>query len=1302
MADVQIALLGPWQVRLAGQFIPRFPTVKVQALLAYLAVEAETPHTRDTLIGLLWGDYRPDSARQNLRKALQHLRQFLPSGYLLTTNQTVQFNPASDYCLDATQFTQLVDTCRQHPHADLLTCPACIARLHQAVELYRGDFLAGFFVADSPAFEEWVLLKREWLRREALGALHQLAASYEQQGEYDRAYGYAWRQVELDSVREEAHQQLMRILALSGRRSEALTQYETCRRILAAELAVEPAQETLALVGQIRTGTLPTTRKIAKAPSPSPELPVVGQARQADPARPASSTAQDQTAPSPAIPETIKILFLAAIPQDITPLQIDEEMRAIDQALRMSEYHERFDLRSHWAVRYSDLQELLLRHQPHIVHFSGHGSPASELIFESEHGLHPVTLTALSTLFAVLKDNLRCVVLNACYSEEQARAIAQHIDCVIGMADAISDTAAINFAAAFYQALGYGRSIQAAFTLGSNAIELANLADKAIPQLLAFHTDPAQVVLITPERSGPSLEGRTALASPIFAQPLARVPHNLPLQLTPFVGREAELAEITRLLDDPSCRLLTLVGPGGVGKTRLGLKTAERIVETHAQHGKFAQGIFFIPLEAVREEHNIISAIISVIADERGFPRHAAAPLQKQLLDFLRDKAILLILDNFEHLVSEATLLSAILRAAPVVKLLVTSREVLGLQEEWIYSITGMSLPTTPLDNALAEGEYDAVRFFVQCAQRAQPRFALAPEGASVLRICQMVEGMPLGIELAAAWLKALTSQQIVLELELGLDILTARFQNLPARHRSMRTVMEHSWNLLAAEEREVAARLSVFLGSFQPKAAVEVAGASLPMLATLVEKALVRMTPDGRYQMHELTRQYAVEQLEQAGEVYNAHSRYYAAFMQKIYPQLYGPQSKVLLQQLSVESDNILAAWRWLVQQVEQKINPSLAATGLAQLIPTLAEYYYSKALFQEGQHTFVQAAQVLTAAGWAMVDATTSSPIQRSHVLAQLLVRIAMLSYELGQHEVVIEHIEYVLPMLQSWDNADELALALALLGKAHYRRGRRDEARTQLQKSLQYAQTTHNLLGQATAFNNLSHLALDDGDYAEAERLQRKCLAVYEEMNYTFGIGTTLGTLGYVYALQGDYDKALAHYQQSSAIAEDQDDPVSQMFDISHMASIQRKRGQVQVAIADYQRSLRLARELGQLRWVVINLNGLSRVYLDQHELEPAIRYLSEALAIARKTTSITECLETISLLAQVWMQQGKVVPALQALFFVTQQSTATAWMKQQVQALLDELVDELSPAIAAQAKTWATAQQLDDVITWVERV
>ena len=199
---------------------------------------------------------------------------------------------------------------------------------------------------------------------------------------------------------------------------------------------------------------------------------------------------------------SVVILFLAANPSTTTRLRLDEEVRAIDQALRQANYRDQFDLRQHWAVRVGDLQELLLRHQPHIVHFSGHGSPAGQLLLEDERGREfAVPPDALSRLFAILRDNLRCVVLNACYSESQAQAIAAHIDCVIGMPDAIGDAASLTFAASFYQALGYGRDVQTAFDLGCNRIDLQALDEPGKPKLLAQRSDPCQVVFVASQQT---------------------------------------------------------------------------------------------------------------------------------------------------------------------------------------------------------------------------------------------------------------------------------------------------------------------------------------------------------------------------------------------------------------------------------------------------------------------------------------------------------------------------------------------------------------------------------------------------------------------------------------------------------------------------------------------------------------------------------------------------------------------------------------------------------------------------------
>jgi len=214
----------------------------------------------------------------------------------------------------------------------------------------------------------------------------------------------------------------------------------------------------------------------------------------------------------------IKILFLAANPKDTDQLRLDEEIRGIEQALRQTEFRDRFDIKQHWAVRVADLQGHLLRHQPDIVHFSGHGSAVSEIILEDNIGnSQPVSTRALSQLFAILKDNIRCVVLNACYSEQQAQAIGKHIDCVIGMSKAIGDVAAISFAIAFYQALGYGRDVKTAFDLGCVQIDLETLNEQDTPVLLATNKNPQEIRFVHSEANDvtKSFGGKTEIVQTV-------------------------------------------------------------------------------------------------------------------------------------------------------------------------------------------------------------------------------------------------------------------------------------------------------------------------------------------------------------------------------------------------------------------------------------------------------------------------------------------------------------------------------------------------------------------------------------------------------------------------------------------------------------------------------------------------------------------------------------------------------------------------------------------------------------------
>jgi predicted ATPase/DNA-binding SARP family transcriptional activator len=385
------------------------------------------------------------------------------------------------------------------------------------------------------------------------------------------------------------------------------------------------------------------------------------------------------------------------------------------------------------------------------------------------------------------------------------------------------------------------------------------------------------------DESTVSASTQPAGTQPYVAQ--SQIDHNLPPQPTPFIGRTEELAQITRRLEDPACRLLTLTGPGGIGKTRLALQAAINLIENPAGQTMFSTGVYFVNLASVGSPDSLVTTVAEAIK----FSFYSDANLRQQLLEYFRENKMLLVLDNFEHLLvssEEKTidLVIDILAVAPAVKIIITSREALHLQEEWLFAITGLRLPID--DEAFSLEEYSAVQLFVQCAKRASPGFSFSTEQDCVLHICRMVEGMPLAIELAAAWLRMFPCKKIAREIEHGLDLLTTSLRNVPPRHRSMHAVFEHSWSLLSDVEKQVLRQSSVFQGGFRQEAAEQVASATFADLVALVEKSLLHRTPAGRYQLHGLLRQFSAEKLQtDPGEqeaVRHRYSHYYLTFLQQ------------------------------------------------------------------------------------------------------------------------------------------------------------------------------------------------------------------------------------------------------------------------------------------------------------------------------------------------------------------------------------------------------------------------------------
>src|SRR5438093_3694467 len=386
---------------------------------------------------------------------------------------------------------------------------------------------------------------------------------------------------------------------------------------------------------------------------------------------------------------------------------------------------------------------------------------------------------------------------------------------------------------------------------------------------------------------------------------------NLPLPRTSFVGRASELEAIDRLLEDPGCRLLTLVGPGGAGKTRLALEAAGRRVD------RYPHGVHFVPLASVASPDFLAPAVAESIQFAVDAV-HSGFSAQEQLLDYLSERSTLLVLDNFEHLVEGSGFLGEVIERAPHVELLTTSRERLNVQSEWVFDVQGLGLAEN------GNGAASAVRLFLERATQVVAGFALDDAGYSqAFRICRLVDGMPLGIELAASWVSVLSCAEIAEEIEANIDFLATSMRDVPERHRSLRAAIDQSWRLLTDEQRSAFSRMSVFRGSFDRGAAVAVTGADLRLVSELVAKSLLRRPDFGRFELHELLRQYAREQLaaspaDEAG-ARERHARHYAAMLLERQAALMGPELAVARDELRGERDHRRAAAEWTLAEDDE-----------------------------------------------------------------------------------------------------------------------------------------------------------------------------------------------------------------------------------------------------------------------------------------------------------------------------------------------------------------------------------------------
>ena len=581
------------------------------------------------------------------------------------------------------------------------------------------------------------------------------------------------------------------------------------------------------------------------------------------------------------------------------------------------------------------------------------------------------------------------------------------------------------------------------------------------------------------------------------------VVNNLPIQLTPFVGREEELAEIDRLLADPACRLLTLVGPGGIGKTRLAIQVAANHLDS------FPGGVFFIPLQPLSSSEFLVPAIAGAVR----YPFTGQESPRDQLLRYLGSQQMLLVLDNFEHLLDGADLLAAILEAAPRVKILVTSREVLDLQEEWIRPLKGLKYPQD--DQGLPLEDYSAVRLFYTRAHRVQAGFSLEKDYRCVVQICRLVQGMPLAIELAAAWLKTLPCAEVAAEIQRNLDFLATTLRNVPERHRNVRAVFDQSWQMLSAQEREVFKRLSVFQGGFLRPAAETVTGAGLLTLQSLVDKSLLHFTPGGRYEIHELLRQFAAEklavELREQAEASQQHAAYYAGFLQRRAARLKGSEQMQALSEIDAEIDNLRVAWRWVVDQgYEQQVGQS---------IDSLMLYYQMRSRIPEGMEAFHRAS--LKFAGSV------------SRLLGPLWLIEGWFTASTGQSDRAKELLAAAYPLLEQQQFDSSLAFPLIGFVFHHDPLLTLEETREFFQRNLTRYQQEGDQWSQAWTLYSLGILAEEEGDSQQEKQLLLECIQAFRLCGDRWGSTWPLHHLGDRAVHQGAYQEAKSYFEATLVI-------------------------------------------------------------------------------------------------------------------------------------------------------------------------